>query len=121
MAGMNRKLVVVQLSGGNDYLNCIVPYSDPNYIDQRPNVRIAEDEVIPLDHGYGLNPAMGPVKDLYEAGKVAIIHGVGYPVPNRSHFRSMDIWHTAESATVGDELDATPLVKGTYDKVGCFN
>ncbi|ETW99430.1 MAG: hypothetical protein ETSY1_15045 [Candidatus Entotheonella factor] len=103
MSGKNRKLVVVQLSGGNDYLNCIVPYSDPNYIDNRPNVRLTEDEVIPLDNGYGLNPSMGPIKDLYDQGKVAIIHGVGYPVPNRSHFRSMDIWHTAEPTKVGEQ------------------
>jgi uncharacterized protein (DUF1501 family) len=103
MSGKNRKLVVVQLSGGNDYLNCVVPYSDQNYIDNRPNVRLTEDDVIPLDHGYGLNPAMGPIKDLYDEGKVAIIHGVGYPVPNRSHFRSMDIWHTAEPTRVGEQ------------------
>ena len=101
--GKNRKLVVVQLSGGNDYLNCVVPYTDPNYIDNRPNVRIAQEDVIPLDDQYGFNPSMGPVKDLYDQGKVAIIHGVGYPVPNRSHFRSMDIWHTAEPTKVGDE------------------
>ena len=99
----DRKLVVVQLSGGNDYLNCVVPYGDPRYIDSRPNVRVTEDTVIPLDRGYGLNPGMQPIKDLYEQGKVAIVHGVGYPTPNRSHFRSMDIWHTAEPVQVGDE------------------
>ena len=99
----NRKLVVVQLSGGNDYLNCVVPYTNPEYIDNRPNVRIEQEDVIPLDDQYGFNPAMGPIKDLYDQGKVAIIHGVGYPVPNRSHFRSMDIWHTAEPTKVGDE------------------
>ena len=98
-----RKLVVAQLSGGNDYLNCVVPYNDSRYIDSRPNVRITEDRVIPLDNGYGLNPGMQPIKDLYDQGKVGIIHGVGYPVPNRSHFRSMDIWHTAEPTKVGDE------------------
>ena len=101
--GKNRKLVVVQLSGGNDYLNCVVPYADPRYIDNRPNVRLSEEDIIPLDNGYGLNPSMQPVKDLYDEGKVAIIHGVGYPQPNRSHFRSMDIWHTAEPAKVGDK------------------
>ena len=98
-----RKLVVAQLSGGNDYLNCVVPYTDSRYIDNRPSVRITEDKVIPLDNGYGLNPGMQPIKDLYDQGKVGIIHGVGYPVPNRSHFRSMDIWHTAEPGKVGDE------------------
>ena len=101
--GENRKLVVVQLSGGNDYLNCVVPYTNPNYIDNRPNVRISQDDVIPLDDQYGFNPSMGPIKDLFDQGKVAVIHGVGYPVPNRSHFRSMDIWHTAEPTKVGDE------------------
>ena len=102
-AGRDRKLVVVHLSGGNDYLNCVVPYNDPRYVDGRPNVRITEDRVLPLDRGYGLNPGMQPIKDLYEEGKVAIVHGVGYPEPNRSHFRSMDIWHTAEPTKVGEE------------------
>ena len=99
----NRKIVVVQLSGGNDYLNCVVPYTDPRYMDSRRNVHISEDQVIPLDNGLGLNPGMQPIKDLYQQGKVAIVHGVGYPTPNRSHFRSMDIWHTAEPTKVGDE------------------
>ena len=101
--GKNRKLVVAQLTGGNDYLNCIVPYDDPRYIDSRPHIRIPEDKVLPLDKGYGLNPGMGPIKDLYDQGKVAIVHGVGYPTPSRSHFRSLDIWHTAEPAKVGDK------------------
>ncbi len=101
--GKNRKLVVVQLSGGNDYLNCIVPYSDPRYIDNRPTIRISQEEAIPLDENYGLNPGMQAIKDLWDDGKVAIIHGVGYPNPNRSHFRSMDIWHTAEPEKVGDQ------------------
>ena len=98
-----RKLVVVQLSGGNDYLNCVVPYDDPRYVDNRPNVRITEDRVLPLDGTYGLNPGMQPIKELYDQGKVAVIHGVGYPEPNRSHFRSMDIWHTAEPRHIANE------------------
>ena len=96
-------LVVIQLSGGNDYLNCIVPYENGHYKDARPNIKITDDQVIPLDKGYGLNPGMNPIKDLYDQGKVAIIHGIGYPVPNRSYFRSMDIWHTAEPTTVGSK------------------
>ena len=98
-----RKLVVVQLSGGNDYLNCVVPYDDPRYVDNRPNVRITEDRVLPMDGKYGLNPGMQPIKELYDQGKVAVIHGVGYPEPNRSHFRSMDIWHTAEPRHITNE------------------
>ena len=99
----NRKIVVAQLSGGNDYLNCVVPYNNPLYYDNRPLVNIPEDRVIPLDDDYGFNPSMQPIKALYDEGKVAIIHGTGYPVPNRSALRSMDIWHTAEPTTVSLE------------------
>lgn len=98
-----RKLVVVQMSGGNDYLNCVVPYDDPRYVDNRPNVRITEDRVLPMDGKYGFNPGMQPIKELFDQGKVAVIHGVGYPEPNRSHFRSMDIWHTAEPRHIAPE------------------
>ena len=101
--GNERNLVVVQLSGGNDYLNCIVPWEDPRYRDSRASVRITEEDVIPLDNGLGLNPGMAAFKDLYDEGKVAIIHGIGYPVPSRSHFRSMDIWHTATPDRVGEQ------------------
>ena len=96
-------LVVLQLSGGNDALNTVIPYSDPLYYDNRPNVRIPEDQVLPLNDEIGLHPTMGPIKALYDEGKVAIIQGIGYPNPNRSHFRSMDIWRTCEPDKVGDE------------------
>jgi uncharacterized protein (DUF1501 family) len=96
-------LAVLQLSGGNDALNTIVPYADPLYVDNRPSVRVAEDQVLKINDHIGFNPALGPIKDLYDQGKVAIILGVGYPNPNRSHFRSMDIWHTCEPEKVGEE------------------
>jgi uncharacterized protein (DUF1501 family) len=96
-------LVVLQLSGGNDALNTLIPYSDPLYYDNRPNVRIPEDQVLPLNDSVGFHPAMGPLKKLYDEGKVAIIQGIGYPKPSRSHFRSMDIWHTCEPTKVGEE------------------
>jgi uncharacterized protein (DUF1501 family) len=96
-------LVVLQLSGGNDALNTLIPYSNPLYFDNRPNVRIPEDQVLPLNDSVGFHPAMGPLKALYDAGKVAIIQGIGYPKPSRSHFRSMDIWHTCEPEKVGTE------------------
>jgi len=96
-------LVVLQLSGGNDGLNTIVPYGDPLYYDNRPNVRIPEDQVLPINDYLGFNPNMAPLKRLYDQGKVAIIQGIGYPNPNRSHFRSMDIWHTCEPEKVGTE------------------
>ena len=96
-------LVVLQLSGGNDPLNTLVPYTDPFYNDNRPVVRIPENQVIPINDKLGFHPAMKPLKELYDQGKVAIIQGVGYPNPNRSHFRSMDIWHTCEPDKTGDE------------------
>jgi uncharacterized protein (DUF1501 family) len=96
-------LVVLQLSGGNDALNTVIPYSDPLYLDNRPVVRIDPEKVLPINDRIGFNPAMEPIKALWDRGKVAIIQGVGYPHPNRSHFRSMDIWHTCEPDKVGTE------------------
>ncbi|MCE2501679.1 MAG: DUF1501 domain-containing protein [Dehalococcoidia bacterium] len=96
-------LVVIQLTGGNDYLNTVIPYGDGRYHDNRPTVGIPADQVLPIDDQYGLNPALPEIKSLYDAGKVAVVNGIGYPTPNRSHFRSMDIWHTCEPEKVGTE------------------
>ena len=96
-------LVVLQLSGGNDYLNTVIPYTDPNYHDNRPTLRVPEDDVVPLNDQLGLHPAMQPLKELYDKGDMAIVHGVGYENSPRSHFRSMDIWHTCEPDKVGTE------------------
>ena len=96
-------LVVIQLTGGNDYLNTVIPYADGRYHDNRPTVGIPADQVLPIDDHFGFNPALPEIKSLYDAGKVAVINGIGYPTPNRSHFRSMDIWHTCEPEKVGTE------------------
>jgi len=96
-------LVVLQLTGGNDYLNTVIPYNNPLYRDNRPAVGIPEDQVLHLDDQIGFHPAMGPLKTIYDRGDMAIIHGVGYPKSPRSHFRSMDIWHTCEPQTLGTE------------------
>ena len=98
-----KSLVVVQLSGGNDYLNTIVPYGDDEYYDFRKTVHINQESVLPVDGTYGFNPNLGPIKQLYDEGKVAVINGIGYDNPNRSHFRSMDIWHTALPDEKGNE------------------
>ncbi|MCH8281825.1 MAG: hypothetical protein IIC96_14215, partial [Chloroflexi bacterium] len=79
-------LVVLQLSGGNDALNTVIPYSDPLYLDNRPNVRIDVDKVLAINDEVGLNPIMGPIKRLYDEGKVAIIQGNGYSKPSRTPF-----------------------------------
>ncbi len=96
-------LVVLQLTGGNDYFNTVIPYTDENYYDSRPRLQIPEDRVIKIDGELGMHPAMGPMKDIYESGDMAVIHGVGYENSPRSHFRSMDIWHTCEPDKVGTE------------------
>ena len=96
-------LAVLQLSGGNDGMNTVVPYGDPLYFDNRQNVRVPEEQVIPINDYLGFNPNMGPIKELWDMGKVAIIQGVGYPHWVRTHFRSMDIWHTCEPQKVVNE------------------
>ncbi len=93
-------LVVLQMSGAFDTLNTIIPYTDPLYMDYRPVLRVEPEQVLAIDDKVGFNPAMAPIKELYDQGKVAVIQGIGYPNPIRSHFRSMDIWHTAEPATM---------------------
>ena len=95
--------VVVQLTGGNDFMNTLIPYGSGVYYDSRPVIGVPRDEVLPLDDHLGFNPNFAPVKELYDAGNVAIIQGVGYPDSSRSHFRGTDIWHTAEPNKIGTE------------------
>ncbi len=96
-------LVVVQLSGGNDYLNTVIPHSDQNYYDNRPTIRYADEDILRIDDDMAFNPQMAALKDLYDEGNMAVIHGVGWENSTRSHFRAMDIWHTAEPDVVGTE------------------
>ena len=96
-------LVVVQLTGGSDYMNMVVPYADSLYYDNRSTVGIPAEDVLPINDRFGFNPTLGAVKDLYDQGQVAVINGVGYPNPNRSHFRAMDIWHTCEPEKIAPE------------------
>jgi uncharacterized protein (DUF1501 family) len=105
-------LIVVQLGGGNDGLNTVIPYYAPQYYNLRPTIAIGapgqarngQDGALELDKkvGVGLHPALTGMKDLYDQGVLSIIQGVGYPNPNRSHFASMDIWHTADDNGKGD-------------------
>jgi uncharacterized protein (DUF1501 family) len=91
-------LVVVQLAGGNDGLNTIIPLADDLYFKARPKLAIPREQVLPLDSVVGMNPSLAPLKSLFDDGSLAIIQGVGYPNPNRSHFRSTEIWQTASDA-----------------------
>jgi uncharacterized protein (DUF1501 family) len=94
-----KNLVVVQLSGGNDGLNTVVPYGNDVYYQQRSGIAIKAQEVIKLNDMQGLHPNLGPLKELYDQGWMTIINDVGYPNPDRSHFRSMDIWQSGSAAT----------------------
>jgi uncharacterized protein (DUF1501 family) len=89
-------LIIVQLSGGNDGLNTVVPFADDAYYRARPGLAKPADSVLKLNDHVGLHPNLAPLKSLFDEGQMTILQGVGYPNPNRSHFRSMDIWHTAE-------------------------
>ena len=90
----NRILVVVELSGGNDGLNTIVPFGDPAYYKARPKLGIAEREVIKIGDGFGLHPSMVGFERLFKDGRLAVVHGCGYEHPSLSHFSSMGFWHT---------------------------
>ena len=113
LAGGTPILVLVTLYGGNDALNTLVPYAASAYHDARPELAWKDSDVLRLDDAYGLNPAMTGMHRLWQDKKLAIVRGVGYPKPDRSHFRSMDIWQTAtpdapvRSGWVGRWLDAT--------------
>jgi uncharacterized protein (DUF1501 family) len=96
-------LVVLQLTGGNDALNTIVPYGEGLYYDNRRTVRIPQEDVLPIDDKYGFHPSMRAIKPFWDAGNMAVIAGVGYPNPNYSHFRSMDIWYTCEPEKVATD------------------
>jgi uncharacterized protein (DUF1501 family) len=112
MAG-NKVVVILQLSGGNDGLNTVIPYRNDLYYKARPKLGIVRDKALSLTDETGLHPALTAFKELYDDGSLGILNNVGYPNPDRSHFRSMDIWHTASQSTeywnqgwVGRYLDA---------------
>ena len=94
-----KKLVVIQLSGGNDGLNTVIPYRNDLYYSNRPGISIPKNKLIDINGELGLNENLSSLKVLYDKGYLSIINNVGYPNPNRSHFRSTDIWHTASDAS----------------------
>jgi uncharacterized protein (DUF1501 family) len=96
----DRVLVIVQLAGGNDGLNTVVPYTNDDYYKARPRLAIGKDRALKLNDEFALHPSAAGFKELYDNGQLAILHAVGYPNPNRSHFRSTDIWATAEPERV---------------------
>jgi uncharacterized protein (DUF1501 family) len=96
---MSRILLLVELKGGNDGLNTVIPYADPLYRELRPGIGVARERVLQLDEHIGLHAKLEPLMDAWQARDLAIVQGVGYPDPNRSHFRSIEIWDTASSSS----------------------
>jgi len=116
---MGRVLLLVELKGGNDGLNTLVPYADPIYRDLRAGIGVPRERVVQLDERVGLHEKLAPLMDSWKAGDLAILQGVGYPYPNRSHFRSLEIWDTASASSqtlsegwVAQAFNGTPIAKG---------
>ena len=108
-------LVVVLLAGGNDGINTLVPHGDPLYYQARPTLAIPREQVLKLNDAVGLSPALKQLKARYDRGQVAVVQGVGYPNPNRSHFRAMDIWQTA----VPERIEPTGWLGRYLQSCGC--
>jgi uncharacterized protein (DUF1501 family) len=94
----NPILVILQLAGGNDGLNTVIPFENDAYFRSRPTLAIPKSKILRLSGGFGLHPELSGLKSLHDDGHLAVVHGVGYPNPNRSHFRSTEIWQTASDA-----------------------
>src|SRR5690242_21285890 len=97
-ADYRRLLVLIELKGGNDGLNTVVPYADASYYELRPKIAIARDQVVQLSDAVGLHPSLEPLLPLWKNRELAVLQGVGYPDPNLSHFRSIEIWDTASKS-----------------------
>src|SRR5258707_4753120 len=118
-AGKDNVLVVIEMNGGNDGLNTVLPYADDLYHKARPTLRFTKDQVVKIDDHIGLHPGMRSLEALLKKGEVAIVQGIGYPNPDHSHFESMDIWQSADikrkltSGWIGRSIDS-----GLQDKKG---
>lgn len=113
-----RVLLVVQMAGGNDGLNTVIPYRDPLYRPARPKQAIAEQDLLVLDGDHALHPSLAPFKELWDRGELAIVEGVGYPRPSLSHFVSMDVWQTADPERKAKAGWLASLVEGSVDEGG---
>ncbi|HLI09129.1 MAG TPA: DUF1501 domain-containing protein [Ktedonobacteraceae bacterium] len=117
-AASDRTLIVVQMAGGNDGLNTVIPYTDPLYHQMRPTLAIPDSQVLTLDSRLGLHPSLKALQPLWEQGHMAIVEGVGYPNQSLSHFQAMDIWQTLDLSGNGTEGWLGKLVSGWVDQDG---
>ncbi len=109
--GKDPVLVVIQLTGGLDFMNTVIPYTEGIYYDSRPTVAIARETMLPINSALAFHPAAARLKELYDAGNVAIVQGIGYENSSRSHFRGMDIWHTCEPVKIATEGWVARLIR----------
>ena len=112
----DRVLVVVQLGGGNDGMNTVIPFGHESYYRARPTLAVPQNKVLRINDELGLHPNLAPLKNLYDAGKLAIVQGVGYPNPDRSHFRSMEIWQSG----VAEDFESMGWIGRMFDHT-CAN
>ncbi|HET9920786.1 MAG TPA: hypothetical protein VFQ30_13135, partial [Ktedonobacteraceae bacterium] len=117
-AASDRTLIVVQMAGGNDGLNTVIPFTDPLYHQMRPTLGIPDAQVVPLDTRLGLHPSLKPLVQFWNQGQLAIVEGVGYPNQSLSHFQAMDIWQTLDLNGSGSEGWLGKLVSGWVDQDG---
>ncbi len=117
-AAQGRTLIVVQMAGGNDGLNTIVPYSDGTYYSARPTLAVSQSDVLLLNERLGMHPALKALQPFWQQGRLAVVEGVGYPNPNLSHFAAMDIWQTLDLSGQGAQGWLGKYVAGLVDKDG---
>jgi uncharacterized protein (DUF1501 family) len=117
-AGGDRTLIVVQLAGGNDGLNTVVPYQDGRYYSARPTLAVRPETVLPLSRELGLNPALAGLGQAWADGRLAVVGGVGYDHPSLSHFEAMDIWQTADPERGRQSGWLASIVAGAVDSQG---
>src|SRR5215469_16758377 len=117
-AASDRTLIVVQMAGGNDGLNTVVPYTDALYKKMRPTLAVPDNKILQLDGRLGLHPNLAPLKTLWDQGHMAIVEGVGYPNQSLSHFQAMDIWQTLDLNGTGGDGWLGKLVSGWVDNDG---
>jgi uncharacterized protein (DUF1501 family) len=118
LAASNRTLIVVQMAGGNDGVNTVIPYTDPLYRKLRPTLALTETEILTLDSRLAFHPEMAPLKKFWDEGHLAVVEGVGYPNQSLSHFEAMDIWQTLDLQGKTSEGWLGKLVAGMVDKDG---
>ena len=115
---LQRTLIVIQLAGGNDGVNTVIPYQDGRYYELRPDLAIAGEDAVPISEDIAFHPSLSPLVELWEAGDLAIVGNVGYDEPSLSHFQAMDVWHKADPNQAQNDGWLSSIVSGAVDADG---